>query len=176
VMGALGDRERWRCQLFNERTLDSLLAAQAEVDCIVLEPNVVYRTPRIWAAISEVKVGRVMLHQLRLPQSAEEQSPLGFSMTELEREGGGYPVKVATQRDTALEVLFNWPEAVDPDTLTARIACALRPAPDTTWRPVLELDGGRPVLLRSLVTRDPRIVVCSLLLDSGTQGHRDLLR
>lgn len=175
VMGALGDRERWRCQLFNERTLDSLLAAQAEFDCLVLGPNVVYRSPRIWAAIARVKVGLLMLHQLCLPESVEERSPLGFSMTQLER-AGGYPVKVATQRDPELEVLFNWPEEVDPEALSARTACALHPAPDTTWRPVLELDDGRPVLLRSPVTRDPRIVVCSLLLDSGTPGHRDLLR
>jgi hypothetical protein len=177
VVGALGDRERWRCQLFNERTFDSLLAAQGEFDCIALGPNVVYRNPRIWASIEAVTVGLLVLHQLRLPEEpGQKPPPLGLSVAELEREGASYPVRVATQRDPELEVLLNWPEAIDPQALVARTACALKPAPETAWRPVLELEDGRPVLVRSLVTHDPRIVVCSLLLESGTESHRDLLR
>jgi hypothetical protein len=176
VMGALGDRERWRCQLFNERTFDSLLAAQAEFDCIVLGPNVVYRNPRMWAAIADVKVGLLMLHQLGLPEGADTQSPLGFSLIKLERAGSRHPVSVTAQREPTLEVLFNWPETIEPRALTARTGCVLQPAPDTAWRPVLEVEGARPVLLRSPVTGHTRIVACGLLLDSGTQGDRDLLR
>lgn len=177
VMGALGDRERWRCQIFNERTFEALLLAQTEFDCIVLGSNVVYRNPELGCALSRVTVGLVMLHQLRLPQETKLGPALRASTAKLDRESSDHHAHFVPQRDRKLEILLNWPEVIDPEALKARIASALQTPPDMAWRRVIDLDpDGGAVLMRSMLTSSPRVVACTLLLESGDPTHRDLIR
>lgn len=175
VTGALGDRERWQYRLFTDRTFSALLRAHAEFDCIVIGYNAIHRNDRIARLLAETKLaaGVLLLHQLSVPDAMSIGPSLALSMGALETPGTG--ARVARERDGELEILLNWPVAVDVAALAARAVCALEPAPDTSWRPVLEMGDGRPVLMRSSLATRPHVVATSLLLEPGRAQHRALL-
>jgi hypothetical protein len=173
VTGVLEDRERWRYRLFTDRTFEALLKAQAEFDCMVIGYNAIHRNEGIAPLLAQATVGVLMLHQLHLPAGTFLGPAHGLAVADLPHRG--HPLSVPSERDPALEVLLNWPDAVDVAGLQARAVTSLAPPPDTPWRPVLQVGEGRPVVIRSSLTHTPPVAACSLLLENGNPAHRALL-
>ncbi|MEA2146433.1 MAG: hypothetical protein QOG59_2020 [Solirubrobacteraceae bacterium] len=173
VTGVLEDRERWRFRLFTDRTFEALLKAQAEFDCIVIGYNAIHRNEGIAPLLAQATVGVLVLHQLHLPAETMVGSAHGLAVAHLPDER--HVLSVPSEREPELEVLLNWPDAVDVAGLQARVVTALAPPPDTPWRPVLEAGEGSPVVIRSSLMHSPPLAACSLLLENGNPAHRALL-
>ncbi len=173
VTGVLEDRERWRYRLFTDRTFEALLKAQAEFDCIVIGYNAIHRNEGIAHLLAQAQVGVLLLHQLHLPPGTMVGSAHGIAVAHL--AGDRHRLGVPSEREPELEVLLNWPDAIDVAGLQARAVTALAPPPDTPWRPVLQAGEGSPVVLRSSLMHSPPLAACSLLLENSNQSHRALL-
>ncbi|MDQ6607241.1 MAG: hypothetical protein M3Z06_11925 [Actinomycetota bacterium] len=173
VTGVLEDRERWRYRLFTDRTFEALLKAQGEFDCIVIGYNAIHRNEGIAPLLAQATVGVLVLHQLHLPAGTTVGTGHGLAVADL--PGDQQLLSVPPEREPALEVLLNWPDAVDVGGLQARAVTALAPPPDTPWRPVLQVGDGRPVVLRSSLMHTPPLAACSLLLENGNPAQRALL-
>ena len=191
LFATLSDEQEtwWDVDLYTERTIEALLRADRQFDCIVIGLNAAWKSKVVREALSArlPKTGLCLLHQRGAGALPFMTSDIGVDIKPFEEPIDR--VVVAEKRDSRDEILLGYPETIDLelDVEGARATrlpqceayCGLVRAPTSRWRTVLEVDDGRrrvPVLLRTPSGRAPAVVVCTVLLQPRHQHHLKLLR
>jgi hypothetical protein len=181
----LASPERWRAEVFTERTFEAALRSAERFDCVVLGFNAVYQSEAIQRALASglPATGVLVLHQLQQKGVAFLPPDLALGLSKITGSVGEAVAHKHTDPDD--EILLNWPERVaaagsaSVSPVAGSAICRLDVPSAGAWRTSLEvvLDGERaPVVLRTSSLRRPRIVVCTLLLEPRKLHHASLLR
>jgi hypothetical protein len=180
----LASDPRWDVQLFTDRNFEGLAETATHFDCLVLGFNVLYltRSLREMLAARPPGTGMVILHQLRSEALAFLPEDLRVGVTEIDARRD----RVLTPLDRAAEseILLSWPEPVAVDEidgvtgLAGSAICYLDSSRPGRWRAVFEIEheGKRlPVVVRTLRSVEPGVVVCNLWLEPTRASHAALL-
>lgn len=170
--------------VYTEKTFEQLLASQRDYDCLVIGHNAVSCEPHTQQCLRDGSLhgNVVVLQQRRLRasshllnsndltlQNPEEQ----FAFDEIEAVDHA---RVPVDRDADMEPIFWWPNPVDlGKTFPCMATHALTPSGTSSWRTILASDTDRPLLVRSPQYAERRVVVTSLLLESHTTAHAQLM-
>jgi hypothetical protein len=176
-------RRRWRVETFTERMFEGVEKIAASFDCVVIGFNAVCHSAGIRKALraaDQLPPNLLLLHQEH-PDALEflrgewalEPRPLS------KRAELAYP----RERRETEEIMLNWPRRVTDGPPRQPIECqastCLVAPPSSGWRTVLEVvEAGQrvPVMVRSSMTSDQRLVVCTAWLDPRDYGsHARLL-
>ena len=176
-------RRRWRVETFTEHMFDGVEKIAASFDCVVIGFNAVCHDSGIRQALlaaDELPPNLLILHQ-------HHADALAFLRGEWEVEIRPLATRAEKahprERRETEEILLNWPRAVPDGAPDEPIECQsstwLATDPRSGWRTVLEVEEGAdrvPVMIRSSMTTDRRLVVCSAWLDPRDyKSHARLL-
>jgi hypothetical protein len=175
----LATKDQFDVEFFTELTFGGLLDSQARFDCLVVGYNALHKSKAIRDALEESlpETGLCVLHQMGAETLAFMQGGIGVSLRKLDCEADR--VRVATGRGAEAEILLHWPvpTGIEDEVTGCTAVRGLTPAPDSTWRTVLEIEQGDepiPVMLRSRLG-SRRAVVCTALLQNRLASHAALL-
>ena len=176
-------RRRWRVETFTERMFDGVEKIASSFDCVVLGFNAVCHDGGIRKALlaaDELPPNLLILHQQHADALAFLRGEWAVEIRPLsKRAERAHP----RERRETEEIVLNWPRSVPDGAPDEPIECQssawLATDPRSGWRTVLEVEEGPervPVMLRSSMTSDRRLVVCTVWLDPRDyKSHARLL-
>jgi hypothetical protein len=174
---------RWRVETFTERMFDGVEKIASSFDCVVIGFNALCHDSgirRTLLAAGELPPNLLILHQRDPDVLAFLRGEWAAQIRPLsKRAEKAYP----RERRETEEIVLNWPRAVaeraPTDPVDCRSSTWLATDPRSGWRTVLEVEQGPervPVMLRSSMTSDRRLVVCTAWLDPRDyESHARLL-
>jgi hypothetical protein len=176
-------RRRWRVETFTERMFDGVEKIAASFDCVIIGFNAACGSGGIREALldaDELPPNLLILHQHHPDALAFLRDEWGVAIRPLAKRA---EVAHPRERRETEEILLNWPRTVAEGAPEAPIECQsstwLATDPNSGWRTVLEVEEGPdrvPVMVRSSMTSDRRLVVCSAWLDPRDyKSHARLL-